>query len=87
MVHSQPKNCVVIDSKTYCETTPTTPEGLATALIGIPAVIIFWGITGFCVAKIVSQALKIDIEDNPLPLIAALLVPPMVVGLIILLLS
>lgn len=87
MVQNKPKNCVVIDSKLFCESNPMTPKELSGVLIGIPAAIIFWGVMGFCVAKIVSKVFDITDMDNPLLMIAGLLVPPMIVGLIVLLLS
>ena len=86
MVHSEPRACVVIEGKTFCETHPATPEGVAGALIGIPAVIIMWGVMGFVVAKVCEKGFGIDI-DNPLAMIAGMLVPPMIIGVIVLLLS
>lgn len=87
MVHSQPRECIMVEGSRFCKSEPATPEGAAAALIGIPASIIFWGIMGFVVAKIVSKYFDIDIVDNPVGMIAGILVPPMLVGVIILLFS
>jgi len=86
MVHSEPRACVVIEGKTFCETHPTTPESVANALIGIPLGLITWAILGFCVAKIFEKIFDVDF-DNPIVMIAAMLLPPMMVGVIVLLLS
>jgi len=87
MVHSQPRECIMVEGSRFCKSEPATPEGIATGLIGIPAAIIMWAIMGFVVAKIVSKYSDTDIVDNPLCMFAGILVPPMLLGLIILLFS
>jgi hypothetical protein len=76
----------MIEGSRFCKSEPVTPQGMAGVLIGIPAGIIFWVVTGICVAKICEKAFHIDI-DHPFVMIAGMLVPPMMVGLVILLLS
>ena len=85
MVHSKPKECVMIDGSRFCKSEITTPKDLAAVLIGVPVAFIFWAITGFVVAKIVSKYFDINFDDNPVPLLLGVVVPPMLVGVIILL--
>jgi len=85
MVQSKPKECVMIDGSRFCKSEITTPKDVAEALIGIPSAFIFWAIMGFVVAKIVSKYFNIDLDDNPVPLLLGIVVPPMLVGVIILL--
>ena len=85
MVQSKPRECIMIDGSRFCKSEITTPKDLAEVLIGVPAAFIFWAITGFVVAQIVCKYFDTDIADNPIPLIFGILVPPMLVGVIILL--
>ena len=85
MVQSKPKECIMLDGSRFCKSEPATPGDIAAGLIGIPAAFIFWGITGFVVAKIVSKYFDINFDDNPVPLLLGVVVPPMLVGVIILL--
>ena len=61
MVHSKPKECVMIDGSRFCKSEITTPKDLAAVLIGVPVAFIFWAITGFVVAKIVCKYFDTDI--------------------------
>ena len=85
MVQSKPRECIMIDGSRFCKSEITTPKDLAEVLIGVPAAFIFWAITGFVVAKIVSKYFDINFDDNPVPLLLGVVVPPMLVGVIILL--
>ena len=86
MVHSQHRECVVIDGSRFCKSEITTPQDMGNVLIGFPLGLITWAIMGFCVAKIFEKFFNID-YDNPMVMIAAMLLPPMMVGVLILLFS
>jgi hypothetical protein len=84
MVQSKPRECVMIDGSRFCKSEPTTPKEMGSVMVGFPLGIITWVILGICVAKILEKGFNIDI-DNPFVMLAGMLVPPMLVGVIILL--
>ena len=86
MVQSKPKECVMIDGSRFCKSEITTPQDVGNVLIFFPLGLITWIILGFVVAKIFEKFFNVD-YDNPIAMIAGMLVPPMMVGVIILLFS
>jgi hypothetical protein len=84
MVQSKPRECVMIDGSRFCKSEMTTPKDVAEVLIGFPLLIITWVVLGICVAKIMEKGLHIDI-DHPFVMMAGMLIPPMLAGLIVLL--
>ena len=84
MVQSKPKECVMIDGSRFCKSEITTPKEMGSVMVGLPLILISWVLLGICIAKILEKGVGIDI-DNPLVMLAGMLVPPMLVGVIILL--
>ena len=84
MVQSKPRECMMVDGSRFCKSEPTTPQDVGSVLIGFPLGIITWLFLGICVAKIMEKGFHIDI-DHPLVMLAGMLVPPMFVGVIVLL--
>lgn len=84
MVQSKPRECLMIDGSRFCKSEPTTPQEVGTVLVMLPLILITWVVLGICVAKILEKGFHIDI-DHPLVMMAGMLVPPMLAGIIILL--
>ena len=82
MVQSKPKECVMIDGSRFCKSEITTPKEMGSVMVGLPLILISWVLLGICIAKILEKGVGIDI-DNPLVMLAGMLVPPMLVGVII----
>ena len=74
----------MIDGSRFCKSEITTPKEMGSVMVGLPLILISWVLLGICIAKILEKGVGIDI-DNPLVMLAGMLVPPMLVGVIILL--
>lgn len=76
----------MIDGSRFCKSEITTPQDVGNVLIFFPLGLITWIILGFVVVKIFEKFFNVDYA-NPIAMIAGMLVPPMMVGVIILLFS